>query len=184
MKYDFLVTEVQDIIVQCLNLLQEHDKIEKDFTLRQLYDKYLHPDKLPVQDERIWKALANGEVLKCFQFDTQVGSSTAKQIKPSNPIEMANCNSAMRLMATEKGGETPTQRIVRMKNDISQWYAEMNQWGLTQEEQKILEPYYLPNNATIAQQEELMLILMDENICGFTLGEANMARKIVAKFFG
>lgn len=110
-----------------------------------------------------------------------VGGQTIRTVKPTNPIEMANCNSAMRLMASEKGGETPTERIVRMKSDISQWYEEMNNWGLTREEQKILEPYYLPNNATPAQQEELMTILMDENVCHFTLAESNQARKIVAK---
>lgn len=110
-----------------------------------------------------------------------VGGQTIRTVKPTNPIEMANCNSAMRLMASEKGGETPTERIVRMKSDISQWYEEMNNWGLTREEQKILEPYYLPNNATPAQQEELMTILMDKDICHFTLAEANQARKIVAK---
>lgn len=110
-----------------------------------------------------------------------VGGQTIKMVKPTNPIEMANCNSAMRLVAAEKGGETPTERIVRMKSDISQWYREMEDWGLTQEEQKVLEPYYLPNSATPAQQEELMMILMDDNICHFTLAESNSARKIVAK---
>lgn len=183
-KYDFLVTEVQDVICQCLELLQENGKIEKDLSLKKIYNKYLHPDKLPIKDKKIWDVAASGSVLKFFQFDTMVGGQTIRTVKPTNPVEMANCNSAMRLMASEKGGETPTERIVRMKSDISQWYEEMYNWGLTREEQKILEPYYLPNNATPAQQEELMTILMDENICHFTLAESNQARKIVAKFFG
>lgn len=180
-KYDFLVTEVQDVICQCLSLLQKNGEIESNLSLKEVYNKYLHPDKLPIEDPHMWEVAASGEVLKFFQFDTQVGGQTIKMVKPTNPIEMANCNSAMRLMATEKGGETPTERIVRMKQDIQQWYYEMEDWGLTQEEQKVLEPYYLPNSATPAQQEELMIILMDDNICHFTLAESNTARKIVAK---
>lgn len=180
-KYDFLVTEVQDVICQCLELLQANNKIEKDLSLKELYNKYLHPDKLPIEDKKIWDVAANEDVLKFFQFESSVGKQTIRSVKPTNPVEMANCNSAMRLMASEKGGETPAERIVRMKKDIQQWYREMEEWGLSQEEQKVLEPYYLPNSATPAQQEELMTILMDKNVCHFTLAEANQARKIVAK---
>ena len=180
-KYDFLVTEIQDVITQCINLLQEGGKIDKNLTLKEAYDKYLHPDVLPLQDDKLWEAASSGKILKLFQFDTQVGGQTIKIVKPHTPKEMADCNSAMRLMASEKGGETPTERYVRMKADISQWYDEMNRWGLSKEEQKILEPYYLPTHAAPAQQEDMMLILMDKDICHFTLSEANAARKIVGK---
>lgn len=180
-KYDFLLTEVQEVITQCINLLQENGQIDKNLTLREAYDKYLAPEKLPIEDNKLWEAASSGTILKFFQFDTQVGGQTIKMVKPHTPQEMADCNSAMRLMATEKGGETPTERYIRMKNDISQWYKEMQQWHLTKEEQKILEPHYLPAHAAPAQQEQMMLILMDENICHFTLAEANQARKIVGK---
>jgi DNA polymerase-3 subunit alpha len=52
-KYDFLVTEVQDVITQCLNLLQKHKKVEENLTLRELYDKYLSPENLPLNDEQL-----------------------------------------------------------------------------------------------------------------------------------
>ena len=181
-KYDFLLTEVQEVITQCINLLQENGQIDKNLTLREAYDRYLAPEKLPIKDDKLWEAASSGTVLKFFQFDTQVGGQTIKMVKPHTPQEMADCNSAMRLMATEKGGETPTERYIRMKNDISQWYKEMRQWHLSEEEQKILEPHYLPAHAAPAQQEQMMLILMDDNICHFTLAEANSARKIVGKF--
>lgn len=180
-KFDYLVTEVQEIITQCLFMLQEHKKIEQNLTLRQMYNKYLRPEVLPIKDQRIWDALAQGSVPKLFQFDTLVGGQTAKKLKPQSPLEMANCNSIMRLMAQDQGGETPSDRYKRMKDDMSQWYREMNQWGLSEEEQKILEPYYLPSYASPAQQEDLMRILMDKDICGFTLAEGNFARKVCSK---
>jgi DNA polymerase-3 subunit alpha len=180
-KFDFLVTEIQDVIVQCLNMLQEYNEVEQDLTLRQLYDKYLHPDVLPIEDDKIWKTLSEAKVLKLFQFDSQVGSQTVKLLQPRSPREMANCNSVMRLMAAEKGGETPTERYKRMKDNMSQWYDEMRRWAISSSDQKILETYYLGTYATPAQQEDMMMILMDPDICNFSLKEANDARKICAK---
>ena len=119
-KFDFLVTEIQDVIVQCLNMLSEYNEVDQNLSLRQLYDKYLHPDVLPIEDDKMWNALAEGKVLKLFQFDSQVGSQTVKLLRPKSPREMANCNSVMRLMASEKGGETPTERYKRMKDNMSQ----------------------------------------------------------------
>ena len=180
-KFDFLVTEIQDVIVQCLNMLSEYNEVDQNLSLRQLYDKYLHPDVLPIDDDKMWDTLAEGKVLKLFQFDSQVGSQTVKLLRPRSPREMANCNSVMRLMAAEKGGETPTERYKRMKDNMSQWYDEMRRWRISPADQKILEKYYLETYATPAQQEDMMMILMDENICNFSLKEANDARKICAK---
>lgn len=87
----------------------------------------------------------------------------------------------MRLMTGEKGAEQPIDKYVRFKNDISQWYAEMDEAGLTKQEQKYLEPYFLSSYGVPPSQEQLMKMLMDPNLCNFTLAEANTARKIVGK---
>lgn len=179
-KYDFLVTEVQDKIVQAIKLLQEDNAIEKDLTLRQVYDKYLHPNVIPLEDERIWEALSSGSVINTFQFDSLEGSKTAKKIKPHTILEMSAANGLMRLMG-EEGEERPIDKYVKQKNDLSLWYKEMDNFGLTKEEEKILEPYFKSNYGVPPDQESLMLMLMDEDICGFTLAEANAARKIVGK---
>ena len=60
----------------------------------------------------------------------------------------------------------------------------MDAAGLTKEEQKTLEKYMLDDYGAPSSQEVLMTILMDENICGFSLKESNEARKLVAKFLG
>ena len=91
-KYDFLVTEFQDKIVKTIELLQKHNQIDKDLTLREVYDKYLHPEVLPLNNEKIWKALRENTVLNVFQFDSDVGSQAAKKIKPTNILEMADAN--------------------------------------------------------------------------------------------
>ena len=180
-KYDFLVTEIQDVIVQCISMLQEYGESEPELSLHEVYNKYIHPDVLPIEDDKMWDELAAGNVLKLFQFDSQVGSQTVKMLRPRTPKEMANSNSCMRLMATEKGGETPTERYKRMMNNMHLWYEELKRWHISAYETQVLEKYYLPTYATPAQQEDMMMILMDKDICGFTLKEANDARKICAK---
>lgn len=57
----------------------------------------------------------------------------------------------------------------------------MNRWRLTKFEQQTLEKYCLSSYGTPAQQEDMMMIVMDPDICGFTLAEANDLRKVCAK---
>jgi DNA polymerase-3 subunit alpha len=180
-KYDFLVTEVQDKIAETIRLLQKHNKIDSNLTLREVYDEYLHPEVLPLDNENIWRALQENNVLNIFQFDSDVGSQAAKKIKPTNIIEMSDANGLMRLMTAEKGAETPMEKYIRFKNNINLWYKEMDQAGLTKEEQTALEPYFKQSYGVPPSQEQLMRMLMDEHICGFSLKEANAARKIVGK---
>ena len=91
-KYDFLVTEVQDKLVETIRLLQKYNKIDSDLSLREVYNKYFHPEVLPLNNDKIWKALQENSVLNVFQFDSDVGSQAAKKIKPTNVLEMADAN--------------------------------------------------------------------------------------------
>lgn len=180
-KYDFLLTSVQDIIIQTIELLQQDGVIEQDLTLREIYNKYLHPSVLPQDDKKMWDALANGDVLGCFQFDSSVGAQAAKKIKPQNPMEMADANGLMRLMTAEPGAESPLDKYVRFKNNTELWYKEMDINGLTQQEQEALERHFARSYGVPPSQEQMMTALQDKDICGFTLSEANAARKIVGK---
>lgn len=180
-KYDFLLTDVQDKIAQSIRFLQRDGQIESNLTLRQAYDKYLHPEVIPLNKQEVWKAIQNNEIINIFQFDSAVGSQAAKKIAPSNIIELADANGLMRLMTAEAGQETPMEKYIRFKNNISLWYQEMNEAGLTIEEQRTLEPYFLKSYGVPPSQEQMMQMLMDENICGFSLKDANAARKIVGK---
>ena len=180
-KYDFLVTEVQDKLTETIKLLKDYGEIDSSLTLREIYDKYFHPNVLPMDREDVWKALQENSVLNIFQFDSEVGSQAAKKIKPTSILEMTDANGLMRLMTAEKGEETPMEKYIKYKNDLSLWYKEMDEYGLTKEEQTTLEPYFKSSYGVPPSQEQMMKMLMDENICHFTLAEANAARKIVGK---
>lgn len=180
-KFDFLVTEICDKITNTLNLLKNDGYFQECNNLREIYEKYLHPEVIDLEDKRIWEALAAGTVLDVFQFNSDVGLQAAKLIKAENPIEMTMANALMRLMG-EKDKERPLDRYVRLKNNINEWYQEVKSIGLSENEIKVLEKYYLPRNGVPALQEDLMLVCMDKDIAHFSLKEANNARKIVAKF--
>lgn len=181
-KYDFLVTDIQDKILMTILLLQEDGHIEKDLSLKEIYNKYLHPNVLPLDNQRYWEALENGEVLNVFQFDSEVGSQAAKKIKPRTILELSDSNGLMRLMASEKGAEPPMEKYIRYKNNLDLWYQEMKEeYGLTQGEIETVTPYFKPSYGVPPSQEQLMQMLMDKDICNFSLAEANDARKTVGK---
>lgn len=179
-KFDFLVTEICDKITVALNLLRQNGYFSECSSLREIYNKYLHPKVLDLKNLRIWEALENGEVQDVFQFNTAIGLQTVQAIKPRNPIEMCAANGLMRLVAPE-GQERPFDRYIRFKNNPKLWYDEMDREGLTKEEQKILEPYYARDYGVPFDQESLMRMVMDENISHFTLAESNNTRKVLAK---
>lgn len=179
-KFDFLVTEICDKITVALNLLRQNGYFSECNSLREIYNKYLHPQVLDLKNPRIWEALENGEVQDVFQFNTAIGLQTVQAIKPRNPIEMCAANGLMRLVAPE-GQERPFDRYIRFKNNPKLWYDEMDREGLTKEEQKILEPYYARDYGVPFDQESLMRMVMDENISHFTLAESNNTRKVLAK---
>jgi len=56
-------------------------------------------------------------------------------------------------MASEPGAEMPLDKYVRYKNDISQWYNEMDACGLTKEEERYIEPYFKSSYGVPPSQE-------------------------------
>ena len=178
-KYDFLVTEASDKIIQCYELLLK-DKQIPQIPLRQFYDEYLHPEVIDVNNQEIWDHLGQGDILDVFQFATGVGLNIAKKLKPQNMLEMTAASALMRLMS-EKGKESPQDRFLRIKLNPTQFEIEMNRQGLTFAQKEAFHKYCDSYYGTVPLQEQMMEILMDKDIANFTLAEANAARKIVAK---
>ncbi len=179
LKYDALTIEALDKIRTALDLLIEDNLIEWQGSLKETYNKYLHPDVLDYSEE-IWKASSTGEVINLFQFDTITGGQAIHKVKPNSLVEAASANSLMRLMPLEDG-TVPVDKFVAFKNDIGLWYKEMEKAGLSKEEQALLEPHYLPVFGVPNTQEDLMEILINPSLVGFTLTEANYARKLIGK---
>lgn len=79
MDNTFLVTEVQDKLAETIRLLQKYNEIDSSLTLREVYNKYFHPNVLPIEEEKYWKHLQDNDILNIFQFDSDVRKSSCKK---------------------------------------------------------------------------------------------------------
>ena len=179
-KLDALVTSVQDMLVQTLLMMQKDGILEEGLSLRELYNKYLHPDVLPLDDKDTWNTIQNASSLNLFQLDSTIGRQGAKKVRPKNMQELSDTNGLIRLMA-EDGGEPPMEKYVRFKKNPELVHKEMQKYGLTAQEEEALNKYVGKSYGIGISQEQLMRTLMDFDICDFSLKEANKARKIIAK---
>ena len=108
------------------------------------------------------------------------GEQALRKIQPHKFNEIIAGNSIMRL--ANKGKEQPLDKYVRFKQNINLWYEEMASYGLNEEEVKLMEKHLKHLYGVADTQEVVMLLVMDEHISNFTLKEANLLRKSIAKF--
>ena len=179
LKMDVLRTDAQSKMAKCMDLLLKAGEMEWKGSLRATYNYYLHPDVLDYTSPEMWEKAASGEIANLFQFETQVGSVCIKKARPTNVMQLAEINSIMRLQV--EGDEQPIDRYVRFRDNIDVWYLEMVEEGLNQSEIDVLRKYLDKSFGISGSQETLMLLVMDPQITGFTLGEANKFRKAIAK---
>lgn len=178
-KFDLLTVEILDKMRVTFDNLLKYDLIEYQGSLRKTYDKYLHPSSFDLNDPQLYKLIGSGEIVDLFQFSTDIGINTVKQVKPTTLVELAAANSLMRLMGD--GTESPIDSFVKYKENIDLWYKEMKNYELSVDEVKIMENYLLPLNGVADTQESVMLLSMDENVANFDVKEANKLRKVIAK---
>ena len=182
LKMDFLTIEALDKIRLTMEQLIDAGYMEWQGSLRETYDKYLHPDVLDYETREMWDWVAENKVVDLFQFNTQTGLQAARRIQPHSLEELAAANSIMRLMVTEEGAEQPIDTYIRFKNDIGQWYDLMKtKYHLTDHEIEILEKYLKSNYGVGDTQEIVMEISMDKEIADFSVADSNKLRKSIAK---
>lgn len=179
LKIDFLTIEAEDKIYQCLMFLLRDSLIQWQGSLKATYDKYIHPDVLDYTTSEMWEMAADGKVVDLFQMMTDVGAPAIRRIRPKTLKELALTNSAMRLIGDENG--SPIDRFLEFKEHPEHWYQEARDYGLTEDEIQVLEKQLAPNHFCSIEQEDMMNLVMDSKIAGFTMTEANKIRKAVAK---
>ena len=179
-KYDLLSVENLDRIRATLDSLEEEGIISYKKGLRQTFTDILHPKNLNLEDKEYFRMASSGEVLEIFQFNTNIGVETLKRIQPQSFEEFCAANSLMRLQATD-GTEQPIDMFIRYKNNMEIWYQEMRDYGLTEEEIKILREHLDIHKGVNATQEVSMAISADPRITNFSILEQNILRKTIAK---
>jgi len=83
---------------------------------------------------------------------------------------------------SEKGQESMQDRYYRIKmQGLQSFEDEMKKKYIDDEHRKLFHHYCNKSYGCVPTQELMMMMLMDAKFANFTLGEANNARKIVAK---
>lgn len=180
-KYDTLSVEALDKIHNCIDLLVANGYAEDKGKLKDTYENIIGIYNLERDSPDMWKMVHEHKILSLFQMEKQSGIQGIALSKPQSIDDLATLNSVIRLMAPEKNAEQPLHKFARFRNDINEWYKEMNSYGLTKEEQKVLEPILLPSSGMCESQEGFMQLVQIPECGGFDLTWADRLRKSIAK---
>lgn len=170
-----------DKIQVCLELLVKYGYLKWAGTLRKTYEDAIGIYNLERTDSKMWKMVWEHKIQSLFQMEKSSGIQGIALTHPKSVDDLATLNSVIRLMAQEKGAETPLEKYARFKKDISLWYQEMDSYGLTKEEQKILEPVLKISYGICESQERFMMLVQIPECGGFDLNFADRLRKSVAE---
>ena len=180
-KYDILSIESLDKMHNCLSLLMEYNYIDNNLSLRDAYEKTIGIYNIERNNLDMWKMVWNHEIMSLFQMEKQSGIQGIATLKPTSVDELSILNSTIRLMAQEKGGEMPTDKLARFKKNPFAWDEELARYSLGEKEKKILEPILDLSYGLCITQEQFMQLVQLPELGGFPLEFADRLRKSIAK---
>ena len=180
-KYDILSVEALDKIHNCIDLICDYGYETREKTLKDTYEKIVGIYNLERDSQEMWEMCWNHKVQSLFQMEKQSGISGIAAMKPTSVDDLAILNSAIRLMATERGGEMPVNKLARFKAHPSDWDYELKKYGLGAEAKEILEPVLSTSYGLCIAQEQFMQLVQLPELGGFDLTWADKLRKSIAK---
>ena len=170
-----------DKIHTCIDLLCDYGYAERKSTLRETYDSIVGIYNIERNDPKMWDMLLQHKIMSVFQMEQQSGLNGLSIAQPHNVAELAALNSVIRLMSSERGAEQPLDKWGRFRKDINEWYREMRQYGLNEDEIEWLSKYPAIHQGICESQEGLMSLIQEERLGGNDLGFADKTRKAIAK---
>ena len=180
-KYDILSIEALDKIHNCIDLICDYGYETREKTLKETYEKIIGIYNLERDDLKMWEMCWNHKVQSLFQMEKQSGISGIAAMKPTSVDDLSILNSAIRLMATEKGGEMPVNKLARFKTHPSDWDYELRKYGVNEDAKAILEPVLSVSYGLCIAQEQFMQLVQLPELGGFDLTWADKLRKSIAK---
>ena len=180
-KYDALSVEAMDKIHNCIDLICEYGYAERKSTLKETYESIIGIYNLEREDPDMWKMVWEHKIGSLFQMEKQSGIQGIAALHPTSVDDLATLNSVIRLMAQEKGGEIPTEKLARFKANPHLWDEEMDKWGLNAKEKELLHNELDTSYGICESQEGFMQLVQREECGGFNLTWADRLRKSIAK---
>ena len=180
-KMDLLSVEAADKIQVCLEMLIKDGYIKEYPTLRETYEHALNVYKIERDDPKMWDMVYNHEIISLFQMEKDSGIRGISLTNPRSVDDLATLNSVIRLMATEKGAESPLDKYARFREHPEMWDKEMHEYGLTEEQIKLMHKELDISNGLSITQEQFMKLVQLPECGGWDLQFADKLRKSIAK---
>ena len=180
-KYDALSVEAADKIQICLELLINAGYIQPKDTLRETYESVLNVYNLERFNTDMWRMVNNHEIISLFQMEKQSGLRGIELTHPHSVDDLSTLNSVIRLMAAEKGTESPLDKYKRFREHPQDWDNEMIRFGLNPKERELLHHQLDVSNGLSIFQEQFMKLVQLPECGGFDLQWADKLRKSIAK---
>lgn len=180
-KWDLLSIEALDKMRACIDLLVKVGRVKEKNTLKETYESVVGVYKIKRDNINSWHKLWNHEIWSFFQMEKDSGIKGISLMKPTTVDDLSILNSAIRLMAPEKGGEMPLNKLARFKADEGEWDRELKQYGLGEKEKALLKPILGISYGLCITQEQFMQLVQLPELGGFSLAWSDLLRKSVAK---
>jgi DNA polymerase-3 subunit alpha len=128
--------------------------------------RQLDPDRLPLNDPKVYRLFANGETIGVFQFESAGMREYLRKLKPENINDLAAMNALYR-PGPLKGGVVDL--YINRKHGVEK----------VEYEHPLLEPILKDTYGVIVFQEQAMKIASE--MAGYSLGGADILRKAMGK---
>ena len=180
-KMDLLSIEGADKIQTCLELLVDDGYIKEYPTLRETYEHALGVYNLERINDEMWNLVNEHRIFSLFQMEKESGYRGISLTHPQNVDDLATLNSVIRLMAQEKGAESPLDKYARFRKYPQDWENEMISYGLNDEERALMHRELDVSNGLCITQEQFMKLVQLPECGGWDLQWADRLRKSIAK---
>ncbi len=170
-KFDILGLSTLRMIEDCIaKVLQRHHGIaEPTFgDIKKFYDENLHPDKIDLDDQEVYKNIFHDEKwIGIFQFTEQGAQRFASQVQPTSIIDLAAITSIYRPGPLSAGVDKAFAQAVRDPDSVDYLNDEVRE--ITKE-----------THGFLIFQEQIAQLAYNLGD-GITMDEANLLRKILTK---
>ena len=180
-KMDLLSIEGADKIQTCLELLINDGYVKEYPTLRETYEHALGVYNLERTNSEMWDLVNEHRIFSLFQMEKESGYRGITLTQPQNVDDLATLNSVIRLMAQEKGAESPLDKYARFRKYPQDWENEMIRYGLNDEERALMHRELDVSNGLCITQEQFMKLVQLPECGGWDLQWADRLRKSIAK---
>ena len=167
-KFDILGLSTLEMI-QCAvgHVLKRYHGVDKPAfkDIKEYYDKYLHPDKIDLNDQKVYKNIfQKGKFVGIFQFTNAGAQRLARKVKPKDIIDISAITSIYRPGPLSAGVDksyvkAKKEQNVSYLNDIVEEVTKETAGFMIFQEQIALLAHKLGKNVTLEEGNKLRKLL-------------------------